>query len=142
MALTLSAPPSPSEPQSMEGKSLEVCSTKPLTGFFRDGRCMTGPQDRGTHVVCAEVSEAFLRFTRSRGNDLSTPAPRYRFAGLKPGDRWCLCALRWKEALEAGYAPPVVPEATEATALRYVSRADLEARSVHPMGAPPVPPAR
>lgn len=121
------APASPaSAPLDVRGAPLSTCSTDPMTGFFRDGRCVTGPQDRGTHVVCAQVTEAFLSFTKSRGNDLSTPAPRYRFPGLEPGDRWCLCALRWREALEAGEAPPVVLEATEATALRFVDRATLE----------------
>lgn len=107
-------------PQNVSGRPLDMCSTAPMTGFFRDGRCVTGPEDRGTHVVCATMTREFLEFTRSRGNDLSTPAPRYRFPGLKPGDRWCLCALRWKEALTAGKAPPVVLSATEISALRFV----------------------
>ncbi len=115
---------------SVLGTSLAVCSTAPLTGYFRDGRCVTGPEDRGTHVVCAEVSERFLEFTRARGNDLQTPAPRHRFPGLVPGDRWCLCAARWREALEAGVAPPVVLDATETSALRFVSRAALERGAV------------
>lgn len=102
----------------------------PLTGFFRTGDCRTGPQDRGTHVVCAVVTEAFLAYTKARGNDLSTPIPAYGFPGLKPGDRWCLCVLRWTEALAAGVAPPVVLEATHAKALEVVDLATLEAHAV------------
>ncbi|MEX1132253.1 MAG: DUF2237 domain-containing protein [Flavobacteriales bacterium] len=92
----------------------------PITGFYRDGLCRTDEQDRGRHVVCAIMSAEFLAFTASRGNDLSTPRPEYGFPGLKPGDRWCLCALRWKEALEQDMAPPVVLEACVEEALRYV----------------------
>jgi len=103
------------------GGRLQSCSTDPLTGFYRDGCCHTGPQDSGRHVVCAEMTEAFLAFTRSRGNDLSTPKPQWQFPGLKPGDRWCLCALRWREALEAGLAPPVHLEATHEKALEYIA---------------------
>ncbi len=91
-----------------------------MTGFYRDGVCNTGPQDHGTHVVCAVMTEEFLQFTKSRGNDLSTPIPMYRFPGLKPGDGWCLCALRWKEAYDAGHAPPVILEATHEKALNYI----------------------
>lgn len=112
------------------GKPLHPCSTAPQTGFFRTGGCETGPQDQGSHVVCAEMTEAFLRFTQSRGNDLMTPAPHFGFPGLSPGDRWCLCALRWREALEKGVAPPVILEATNEAALRYVSREDLEAHAL------------
>jgi len=111
------------------GGRLEHCSTDPLTGFYRDGCCHTGPQDGGRHVVCAEMTEEFLAFTRSRGNDLSTPRPQWQFPGLKPGDRWCLCALRWREALNAGLAPPVHLEATHAKALDYVSLEDLQAHA-------------
>jgi len=111
------------------GGPLEDCSHDPLTGFFRDGCCRTGAQDRGVHTVCARVTEAFLAFSRRMGNDLSTPRPEYRFPGLKPGDRWCLCAARWKEALEADVAPPVIMEATHASALEYVDRAALEAHA-------------
>jgi len=103
------------------GDPLQTCSLDPLTGFYRDGCCHTGREDRGTHVVCATMTQAFLDFTRSRGNDLSRPNPRYRFPGLKPGDRWCLCALRWREALEAGLAPPVHLEATHEKALEYIA---------------------
>jgi uncharacterized protein (DUF2237 family) len=108
------------------GEALELCCTSPLTGFYRDGFCVTGPEDAGTHVICAQVTEEFLSFTRSRGNDLSTPAPHLNFPGLKPGDRWCLCATRWREALEAGKAPPVILTATHEAALKYVSREDLK----------------
>jgi hypothetical protein len=102
------------------GNSLEVCCNSPKTGFYRDGSCHTGPNDAGVHVVCAQVTDAFLNFTQIMGNDLSTPMPMYGFPGLKPGDRWCLCAGRWKEALDAGVAPPVVLEATHEAALEHV----------------------
>ncbi len=122
--------------QNVLGTPLEVCSTAPMTGFYRDGCCETGPQDRGRHVVCAEVTAEFLAFTRQRGNDLSTPRPEYNFPGLKPGDRWCLCASRWQEALEAGVAPPVILAATHAAALQIVRLADLQAHALdQPTGA-------
>ncbi len=108
------------------GGVLQRCSTEPLTGFFRDGCCNTGPQDVGSHTVCAVVTAEFLRFSAERGNDLSTPRPDYGFAGLQPGDRWCLCAPRWQEALEAGCAPMVMLEATHAGALAHCSLEDLE----------------
>ena len=104
---------------------MSPCSLEPLTGFYRDGCCATGPDDTGRHVVCAIVTAAFLSFSRERGNDLITPRAEYRFPGLNPGDRWCLCALRWKEALEAGVAPLVVLESTHEAALRYVTMEDL-----------------
>jgi len=107
------------------GQPLVACSLRPLTGFFRDGCCSTGPSDAGQHVVCAVVTTAFLAFSKARGNDLSTPRPEYRFPGLQPGDRWCLCALRWKEAFDAGQAPMVILEATHEAALRYVTLDDL-----------------
>ncbi|HIK46648.1 MAG TPA: DUF2237 domain-containing protein [Leptolyngbyaceae cyanobacterium M65_K2018_010] len=112
------------------GTPLASCSTDPLTGFYRDGCCSTGAGDFGAHVVCAQMTTAFLTFTQAQGNDLSTPVPAYQFPGLKPGDRWCLCASRWKEALDAGVAPPVVLEATHAATLEYVSLADLKAHAV------------
>ena len=90
-----------------------------MTGFERDGFCHTGSHDRGVHVVCAQMTEEFLSYTRSQGNDLSSPAPRYGFPGLKPGDRWCLCATRWLQAVKAGVAPPIILESTEAKALQY-----------------------
>ncbi|HMQ34151.1 MAG TPA: DUF2237 domain-containing protein [Chloroflexaceae bacterium] len=107
------------------GGSLATCGVAPLTGFYRTGCCDTGPEDLGVHVVCAQVTAEFLAFSRSRGNDLSTPRPEYGFPGLKPGDRWCLCADRWQEALEAGVAPPVVLAATHEAALESVRREDL-----------------
>ena len=103
------------------GGALLACSYSPLTGYYRDGCCTTGPDDLGTHVVCARVTAEFLAFSRERGNDLSTPRPEYRFAGLKPGDRWCLCVTRWAEALDAGMAPPVVLESTHANVLEFVA---------------------
>jgi uncharacterized protein (DUF2237 family) len=103
------------------GGPLVPCSYDPLTGFYRDGCCETDAEDHGTHVVCARVTAAFLQFSRENGNDLSTPHPQWRFAGLKPGDRWCLCVQRWLEALRAGVAPPVVLDSTHAAALQYVS---------------------
>jgi uncharacterized protein (DUF2237 family) len=108
------------------GTELVPCSYDPLTGYFRDGCCNTDEDDHGTHVVCARVTREFLEFSLARGNDLVTPRPSYRFAGLKPGDRWCLCALRWKEAFEAGVAPPVVLECTHARALEHLTLAQLQ----------------
>jgi uncharacterized protein (DUF2237 family) len=120
------------EDRNVLGGPLQSCGTEPRTGFFRDGCCRTGPDDLGRHVVCAQVTEEFLAFTRARGNDLSTPVPAYGFPGLKPGDRWCLCATRWQEALEAGAAPPVVLEATHMKALEIVSIHDLENHALAP----------
>ncbi|MBT8335967.1 MAG: DUF2237 domain-containing protein [Gemmatimonadetes bacterium] len=111
------------------GGELRECSREPLTGFYRDGCCTTGSDDRGVHVVCARVTAEFLDFSRSVGNDLSTPRPAYAFPGLKPGDNWCLCAGRWAEALRAGVAPPVVLEATHVSALEYADLADLRAHA-------------
>lgn len=111
------------------GGPLRACSYAPLTGFFRDGCCRTRGDDAGLHVVCTRVNEAFLAFSRSRGNDLTTPQPEWRFAGLRPGDRWCLCARRWLEAAQAGVAPPVVLEATHERALEVISLALLQAHA-------------
>lgn len=108
------------------GTTLQPCSMDPITGFTRSGSCVTGPEDIGSHTVCAMMTEEFLAFSFSSGNDLSTPRPEYGFPGLVAGDRWCLCASRWHEAAEAGYAPPVVLEATHERALEIVSLADLE----------------
>jgi uncharacterized protein (DUF2237 family) len=108
------------------GGKLETCGTSPMTGFFRDGCCRTGPDDLGLHTVCAEVTAEFLDFSQARGNDLLTPAPHHGFPGLRPGDRWCLCVQRWKEALQAGVAPPVVLEATHFSALEFVDLEDLQ----------------
>jgi uncharacterized protein (DUF2237 family) len=108
------------------GGDLEPCSFDPATGFFRDGYCRTEGRDPGFHAVCAVMTEEFLEFSSSVGNDLSTPRPQWLFPGLRPGDRWCVVAARWQEALEAGVAPPVVLEATHASALEFVALADLE----------------
>jgi hypothetical protein len=111
------------------GTPLQACSFAPLTGFLRDGCCHTRDDDTGSHVICARVTAEFLAFSRAHGNDLSTPRPEWRFAGLQPGDRWCLCALRWAQALEAGVAPPVVLEACHHRALDFVALADLQAHA-------------
>ena len=108
------------------GQPLLPCSLDPLTGFFRDGCCNTGYDDTGIHTVCVRVSAQFLAFSKSHGNDLSTPSPEHGFAGLKPGDQWCLCAGRWKEALDAGAAPPVVLAATHEETLAVVALAELK----------------
>jgi uncharacterized protein len=115
------------------GTDLQPCGTDPVTGFYRTGCCDTGPDDAGVHTVCAVVTEEFLEFSRSVGNDLSTPMPAYGFAGLQPGDRWCLCASRWQEAFEAGVAPPVVLDATHARTLEWADLADLR-RHAHQAG--------
>jgi uncharacterized protein (DUF2237 family) len=117
------------------GTPLLPCSYDPLTGYFRDGCCKTDANDLGSHVVCAKVTQAFLDFSLRRGNDLITPRPQYRFAGLRGGDRWCLCANRWKEALQAGVAPPVVMESTHHRALQFVALADLQTHALE--GAAP-----
>ena len=108
-------------PNNVLGLPLACCCTKPMTGFYRDGFCRTDQYDEGRHVICAIVTEKFLNFSRSRGNDLLTPRPEYQFPGLKPGDKWCLCALRWREAYEAGMAPPVLLRGTHERALHYVT---------------------
>ncbi|MEG4214137.1 DUF2237 domain-containing protein [Microcoleus sp. Pol14C6] len=108
------------------GGKLETCCTSPMTGYYRDGKCNTGGGDFGVHTVCAQLTEEFLQFTKSNGNDLSTPVPEFNFPGLKPGDCWCLCASRWKEAMDAGVAPPVVLAATHALTLEYVSLDELK----------------
>jgi uncharacterized protein (DUF2237 family) len=112
------------------GTDLETCSLDPRTGFYRDGCCNTGPQDHGLHLVCCEVNADFLEFSKAVGNDLSTPNMMYDFAGLKPGDRWCLCVLRWKEALQAGMAPRVHLAATHISALEFVDLEELQQYSV------------
>ncbi len=108
------------------GQPLVPCSYDPLTGYFRDGCCHTREDDTGSHVICARMTDAFLRFSLSRGNDLITPQPQWRFAGLRPGDRWCLCALRWQEAFEAGVAPPVFLDSTHQRALDFVTLQALQ----------------
>lgn len=118
------------ETRNVLGGRLEPCSMAPVTGFYRNGCCETGPDDTGIHVVCAVLTREFLAFTRARGNDLSTPRPEYGFPGLRPGDRWCLCVDRWREALDAGVAPPVVLRATHEAALRVVSIDELRANAM------------
>lgn len=108
------------------GGRLVPCSMDPLTGFYRDGHCSVGPDDHGCHAVCCHLTEEFLIFSKKAGNDLSTPRPEYGFFGLRPGDRWCVCAGRWREALDAGAACPIILEATCEEALRYVTRSILE----------------
>jgi len=115
-----------SQARNVLGSPLQVCSVEPLTGFMRDGVCHTGPQDIGSHTVWAQMTEAFLEYSRRQGNDLVSPVAEYDFPGLKPGDRWCVCAARWLEAAEAGVAPPVILEATHERALRKVALADLQ----------------
>ncbi len=111
------------------GSDLQTCSTKPLTGFYRNGMCETGAGDDGVHTVCARVTKEFLVYSASVGNDLTTPMPEYGFDGLKPGDQWCLCAPRWQEALEAGAAPFVVLESTHIGTLEWVKLSDLKAHA-------------
>jgi uncharacterized protein len=102
------------------GEKIELCSKSPMTGYYRTGCCETGPEDLGTHTVCAVMTEEFLEFSKSKGNDLMTPIPAYGFPGLKSGDRWCLCALRWLEAYRAGLAPLVILEATNEKTLKII----------------------
>ncbi|KAJ9516571.1 hypothetical protein V8C86DRAFT_2563976 [Haematococcus lacustris] len=115
----------PQHPLNVLGTPLESCCTSPMTGFYRDGFCRTDMQDHGRHVVCAKVTQAFLEFSASRGNNLMRPSPP-GFPGLKDGDKWCLCAMRWREALEEGLAPPVFLKATHAKALEYISLEELK----------------
>ncbi len=112
------------------GEPIVPCSKQPMTGFFRNGCCDTADEDRGSHTVCAIMTESFLAFSKSRGNDLSTPAPQHGFSGLKPGDRWCLCAPRWQEAFAAGQAPYVVLASTHEGALEYCRLEDLMAKAI------------
>lgn len=110
------------------GSELKIAGTSPITGFYRDGFCSTGTADRGIHVVAAIVTDKFLQYSKARGNDLITPSPAYGFPGLKAGDKWCLCAARWKEAYDAGVAPPVVLEATHEKALEYATLEELKGK--------------
>jgi uncharacterized protein (DUF2237 family) len=112
------------------GTELATCSNDPVTGFYRDGCCNTGGDDAGVHTVCAVMTDEFLTFSKAQGNDLSTPRPEFRFEGLQAGDRWCLCASRWKEALDHGAAPQVVLEATHMATLEYVTLDQLRAHAV------------
>ena len=118
------------EAKSVLGGPLKVCGTDPMTGFFRDGCCNTGPMDHGTHTVCVSVTSDFLQYSFSRGNDLITPRPEFAFPGLKPGDKWCLCASRWEEARQMGVAPPVYLGATHRKTLAIVDLAHLKAHSI------------
>lgn len=117
------------------GTQLQTCSTDPVTGFFRDGCCETGPTDRGRHIVCAVMTDDFLAFSKANGNDLSTPMPQYRFPGLKAGDRWCLCLERWREAHKAGCAPQVILEATHEIALERLTLSTLQPFAVESGGS-------
>lgn len=117
-------------PKNVLGTELQTCSVDPMTGYYRDGCCQTGPEDLGMHIVCAEMNEEFLEFSKQRGNDLSTPNEAWGFPGLKPGNRWCLCVLRWKEALEADMAPRVVLNATHMSVLEFVDLEDLQRHAV------------
>lgn len=128
--LTLYLKAAPAMAKNVLGTDLQDCSHEPLTGFFRDGCCHTGAEDVGLHIVCSELTEEFLAFSKSVGNDLSTPHPEFGFPGLKPGNRWCLCALRWKEALEAGVAPSVVLESTHMSTLEFIDLEDLQEHAV------------
>ena len=112
------------------GLELEVCGTDPVTGFYRDGCCNTGAGDVGTHTVCAIVDDRFLEFSRNQGNDLITPRPEYRFKGLKSGDRWCLCAMRWEEARKAGCAPKVKLTSTNIKTLEFVTLENLKEHQI------------
>jgi uncharacterized protein (DUF2237 family) len=112
------------------GEPLQSCSEAPVTGFFRNGCCDTSAEDVGSHTVCAVMTDAFLAFSKARGNDLSTPLPDFGFPGLKAGDRWCLCAPRWQEAFQAGQAPRVVLRATHQGALEYCDLEDLKRHAI------------
>ena len=112
------------------GEELQVCCTSPVTGFYRNGKCETGSSDRGLHVVCAQMTQEFLEYTAQNGNDLSSPAPHFGFPGLKAGDKWCLCASRWRQAYDVGKAPPVMLEATHEKALEVIPLEVLQAHAV------------
>ena len=128
--MEISTPQWPDNQMSVLQEPLEPCSFSPMTGFTRNGCCETGPQDVGSHTVCVQVTEAFLEFTKSVGNDLSTPRPEFGFEGLKDGDRWCLCALRWQQAFEAGVAPKVIMRATNEKALEVLEFSDLSSHAL------------
>ena len=123
--------PDPEDVKNVLGEPLKLCCSDPVTGFYRNGYCQTGAQDVGTHIVCAQVTQEFLEFSKSRGNDLMTPAPQYGFPGLKDGDHWCLCAGRWVEALEAGIAPPIKLEATHEKMREYVELEVLKNHAIN-----------
>lgn len=117
-------------PTNVLGTELRACCSEPATGFYRDGYCRTGPEDTGLHTVCAEMTRDFLDYAVLMGNDLVTPHPEWGFAGLKPGDRWCICVSRWAQALERGVAPPVDLAATHSSALEFVNLEDLQAHAL------------
>ena len=117
-------------PTNVLGTELRACCRDPATGFYRDGYCRTGPEDTGLHTVCAELTRDFLDYSVLMGNDLVTPHPEWGFAGLEPGDRWCICVTRWKQALERGVAPPVDLEATHSSAVEFVSLEELQAHAL------------
>ena len=127
---TFEKPQKPEKQLNVLGTNLEVCGTDPMTGFYRDGCCNTGNEDAGTHTVCVIVTDEFLKFSKSKGNDLSTPIPQYGFAGLKAGDAWCLVALRWEEARMAGAAPLIKMTATNIKTLEYVDLASLKEHQI------------
>jgi uncharacterized protein (DUF2237 family) len=125
-----------SDARNVSGGLLQVCSVSPMTGFVRDGVCHTGPQDLGSHTVCVQMTDAFLEYSRERGNDLVTAVPEYDFPGLQAGDRWCMCATRWLEAAEEGMAPPVILDATHERALKKIALADLEYHALRDSESP------
>lgn len=125
-----------SDARNVLGGPLQRCSVSPMTGFMRDGVCRTGPQDRGSHTVCVQITGAFLQYSRNRGNDLATPVPESGFPGLREGDRWCVCAARWLEAAEDGLAPPVVLDATHERALQTIALGDLTYHALRTPGHP------
>lgn len=118
------------KPKNVLGTELKVCCTDPMTGFYRDGYCRTGPDDTGRHTVCILATDDFLQFSKATGNDLSTPRPEYAFPGLVEGDKWCLVAMRWQQALDAGMAPQVFLEATHESALEFIKLEDLRRYAV------------
>ena len=124
----------PSAPLNVLGKPLQVCGCSPVTGWYRNGTCQTDPSDLGQHSICCVMTEAFLRYSKAQGNDLSTPVPAFQFPGLKPGDHWCVCAPRWKQAYDDGMAPLVSLEATENTALSVVSLDQLKEHAYQSIG--------
>ena len=124
----------PSAPLNVLGKPLQVFGCSPITGWYRNGTCQTDPSDLGQHSICCVMTEAFLRYSKAQGNDLSTPVPAFQFPGLKPGDHWCVCAPRWKQAYDDGMAPLVSLEATENTALSVVSLDQLKEHAYQSIG--------
>lgn len=121
-----------SQAKNVLGGDLEPCCMSPVTGFYRDGYCNTGNDDLGLHIVCVKATEEFLEFSKTRGNDLSTPRPEYGFPGLKEGDKWCLCVSRWKEALDFDVAPQVYLRSTHISSLEHVNLSDLKAHAADP----------